>query len=106
MRFPRMRFTVRTMMMAVVMAAVTLTVETLVPRAADPLLFGDRFLGIGAAGYVALIGAVTGIVAAPFAFAVGVALRPLPKDRVGRRLIVRGFVSVLAVAAGLAVLRC
>jgi hypothetical protein len=111
MRPPRVRFTVRTIMVAMAIAAVTLTIATLVPRAVDPLL-GDRvgtlpevWVSRGATRYVASVALLTGIVAAPFAVALAVALRPLPKERVGRRLAARGLVSGLAVAAGLAALR-
>ena len=104
MRPLRFRFTIRSMMIAVVIAALTMTIGILLSHALDPLVFWDRHLRIGAVGYIVVVIMLTGIVALPFAIAVGLVLSPLPKDRVGHRLITRGLMAALAIALGLAIM--
>ena len=96
------RFTIRTMMIVVLISAVILTMWILVPRAVDPLL-SDRggtcpavwIGGTGTVRYIVLVIMLTGIVALPFGLAMVLALGRVPKDRVGHRLIVRWLMAVL-----------
>jgi hypothetical protein len=110
MRPPRVRFTVRAMMVVVAVVAVTLTVATLVPRAVDPLL-SDRagtpsaaWVGRGGTRYVAVLALLTVMATSPFAIAILLALKPPPGDQTRRRKTVRWLGVAIALGCGLAVL--
>ena len=97
-------------MILVMISAVILTVWKLVPRAVDPLLH-DRtgtvpavWVSRGATRYFAVVALLTGIVAAPFAIAIVLALNPPPKDRTWQRQTVRWLGVAISLACGLALL--
>ncbi len=97
-------------MILVMISAVILTVWKLVPRAVDPLLH-DRsgtveavWVSRGATRYLAVVALLTGIVAAPFAIAIVLALNSPPKDRTWQRQTVRWLGVATSLACGLALL--
>ncbi len=112
MRLPRFRFSIRTMMIIVMISAVILTAWNLVPRALDPLL-SDRSGTVpadwvlrGAARYVSLRVVLAGMVASPFSIAIALALKSSPRGRTRQRVTVRWLGVAMALACGLAILSC
>ena len=104
------RFSIRTMMILVMVSAVTLAVWSLVPRALDPLL-NDRlgtiapaWVGREAVRYFAVRTLATGIVALPFAIAIAMALKSPPRAQTWQRKTARWAAVALSLACGLAIL--
>jgi hypothetical protein len=98
------------MMIVVMISAVIMTAWNLVPRAVDPLL-SDRsgtvpvaWVSRSAARYYALVTLLTGIVASPFAIAIVLALKSVPRDRTWRRQTARWLGVAASLACGLAIL--
>jgi hypothetical protein len=98
------------MMVVVLIAAVFLAVWGLVPRAVDPLL-NDRWgtlpavwISRGVIRYTAVVTLLAGIVTAPFAVAIILALKPVTSERASYRHAVRRLMAAFALAVGLAIL--
>jgi hypothetical protein len=110
MQLPRFRFTIRTMMILVLISAVILTLWGLVHRAVDPLLkdragtLPVRWIDRGMTRYIAVVALVTAVAATPYVIAVILALKTPPRGRTWRRKAVRWLGVAISLACGLAIL--
>ena len=110
MQLPRFRFTIRTMMILVLISAVILTVWGLVRRAVDPLLIDRsgtlpvRWIDRGVIRYIAVVAFGTAVAATPHVIAIILALKTPPRGRTWRRKAVRWLGVAVCLAFGLAIL--
>ncbi len=109
MQLPRFRFTIRTMMILVLISAVILTVCGLVLRAVNPLLMDRGLLPVrwndrGVTLYIAVVAFGTAVAATPFVIAIILALKTPPRGRTGRRKALRWLGAAIALVCGLAIL--
>jgi hypothetical protein len=110
MQLPRFRFTIRTMMILVLISAVILTLCGLVSRAVDPLLIGlggplpVRWINRGVTRYLAVVALGTAVAATPYVIAIILALKTPPRGQTWRRKSVRWLGVAISLACGLAIL--
>jgi hypothetical protein len=105
MRPFRFRFTIRSMMIWVVIAAIFLTIGVALQHTVDVFFLMERGPGkFGPVAHIVLLIVLTGVVALPFAVAVILGLGPASKNRVQHRLIARRLTAALALVIGLTVL--
>jgi hypothetical protein len=110
MQLPRFRFTIRTMMILVLISAVILTLCGLVLRAVNPFLMDRRgtlpvrWNDRGVTLYIAVIALGTAVAATPFVIAIILALKTPPRGRTWRRKAVRWLGVAISLACGLAIL--
>jgi hypothetical protein len=101
----RFRFTIRAMMIWVVIVAIALTIGIAVHQTIGPFVEWERSPGpLRAFDYVALHVALTAAGASPFVIAVCLGLAPPAKRRAQRRRLARWMVEAFAVAIGLTIL--
>jgi hypothetical protein len=94
------RFTIRSLMLTVLLAAIISAIGVLMPRGVDPWL-GERGLSMGAVGYFSLITTMTVVVSLPFVAAVLLGIGPKGKTRSRCGLIMRRLLAVGSLALGL-----
>ena len=102
MRLNRFRFTIRTMMIAVLIAVIISAIGVFMPRPLT-LFLGERGIGLTGGRYVAVIATLTVVDSLPFAIAVVLAVSATAKKQTRRGKVVHGLLAVGVLALGLAI---
>jgi hypothetical protein len=103
MRRPRLRFTMRRLMVAVAVVALITTIVLAIPPTIDPLM-GERGIRLGAVSYVVVVILLTCTVAAPLIAGVALSFSAASRARIEGRLPLRRLIVAMALlGVGLAI---